>query len=570
MMSSLRLFTWSAITPPMSAKSRMGNEAAKPTTPSQNAELVSLSTSQPCAMFCIQVPTLERKLPVQKSRKSRWRSARASRGSSIRVVSAESVTVPCASPETTPASARGSVGSEEMEEAVASRSPMVSAVAPLFGSASVVKVAWPCASRIMLLHSVSFLVCLKDVPEVIRLLQNICPIRESKLKRAKIAAIKLLVILSALILSSFARPNSEGWQQQSSTPNSGAGSSVQSSPASSPQPNTLPTAQQAPPPQSVPTQIFGFRDFAKQYQIDQKFLAVPSPALAEQHLKILTAQPHVAGSPEDKATADYVLKQFQAAGLETEMVKYSVWMNRPAEISVSVTAPAGVKMNGPTPEHVEGDPLPDNPKVLTAFNGSSPSGDVEAEVVYANYGRPEDFKKLEEMKVDVRGKIVIVRYGDNFRGVKSFVAEEHGAAGVIIYSDPIDDGYFKGDVYPQGPWRPETGVQRGSIQYMFKYPGDPTTPGVASVTSLPESQRVPPAQAADMPKISTTPLSSGDAQPILQNLAGPETPRDWQGALPFTYHVGPGPVKVKIHLKQNYRYWTIWNVIGKIRGTKYP
>ncbi len=329
-------------------------------------------------------------------------------------------------------------------------------------------------------------------------------------------------------------------------------------------------AKPAPAPQGVPTQMFGFRDFGKQYQVDQEFLAVPSPARAEQHLRILTAQPHVAGSPEDKATADYVAKMFTVAGLETETVKYSVWMNRPAEVSVSVTAPPGVKMNGPRPEHVDGDPMADNPKVLMPFNGSSPSGDVEAEVVYANYGRPEDFKKLEELKIDVRGKIVIVRYGDNFRGVKSFVAEEHGAAGVIIYSDPIDDGYFKGDAWPKGPWRPESGVQRGSIQYMFKYPGDPTTPGFASVTSLPESQRVPPEKATDMPKIPTTPLSYADARPILENLSGPETPRDWQGALPFTYHIGPGPVRVKIHLKQDYRYWTIWDVIGKIPGTKYP
>jgi N-acetylated-alpha-linked acidic dipeptidase len=416
------------------------------------------------------------------------------------------------------------------------------------------------------------------------------------LKRAK-----FLVVLSALVLSSFAVTKPVAVRQPPIATSAAAGSAdfysaaPQSSPAQNPAapgagqqgttsaatqagsqqtPQPGATTQSVPaqgvPPQGVSLQIFGFRDFAKQFQIDQEFLKVPSPARAEQHLKILTAQPHVAGSPEDKATADYVLKQFQVAGLETEMVKYSVWMNRPAEISVSVTAPAGVKMNGPTPEHVEGDPLADNPRVLPAFSGSSPSGDVEAEVVYANYGRPEDFKKLEEMKIDVRGKIVIVRYGDNFRGVKSFVAEEHGAAGVIIYSDPMDDGYFKGDVYPQGPWRPETGVQRGSIQYMFKYPGDPTTPGVASVMTLPESQRVPPEKAADMPKIPTTPLSYGDAQPILRHLAGPESPRDWQGALPFTYHVGPGPVRVKMHLKQDYRYWTIWDVIGKIPGTKYP
>ena len=189
-------------------------------------------------------------------------------------------------------------------------------------------------------------------------------------------------------------------------------------------------------PEAAP-QVFGFRDFSKQLQWDKAFLAVPDPERAEKHLKILTASPHVAGSPEDKATADYVAKQFHVAGLETETVVYKVWMNRPEEISVSVTAPAGVKMNGPTREHVSSDPGQDDPRVVMPFNGSSPSGDVEAEVIYANYGRPEDFKKLEEMKVDVRGKLVIVRYGDNFRGVKSFVAEEHGAAAVIIYSDPV-------------------------------------------------------------------------------------------------------------------------------------
>lgn len=318
------------------------------------------------------------------------------------------------------------------------------------------------------------------------------------------------------------------------------------------------------------TQIFGFRDFARQYQWDQQFLLVPSPTRAEEHLRTLTAAPHIAGSPEDKKTADYVAREFREAGLQTEMVEYRVWMNRPAEVKVTVTAPAGVKMNGPTREHVEGDPLADDPRVVMAFNGSSPSGDVEADVVYANYGRPEDFKKLDDLKVDVHGKLVIVRYGENFRGVKTFVAEEHGAAGVLIYSDPADDGYFRGDAYPKGPWRPSTGVQRGSIQYMFKYPGDPTTPGFASVVGLPDSERVAPEKAVDMPKVPTTPISYGDARPILENLTGPESPREWQGALPFTYHVGPGPVKVKLHLKQEYHYFPIWDVIGKIPGVKYP
>lgn len=321
---------------------------------------------------------------------------------------------------------------------------------------------------------------------------------------------------------------------------------------------------------SQSAQVFGFRDFAAQHAWDQKFIAVPDPAKAEEDLRVLTLAPHVAGSPEDKKTADYVAEKFKEAGLDTQIVEYRVWMNRPAEISFTVTALPNVKLTGPSREHVSSDPFQDDPRILPAFNGSSPSGDVEADVVYANYGSPADFKKLEDMKIDVRGKIVIVRYGENFRGVKSFVAEQHGAAAVLIYSDPWDDGYFRGDAYPKGPWRPDTGVQRGSIQYMFEYPGDPTTPGFASLPSLPDSKRVPPAQATDMPKIPTTPISYADATPILANLGGPETPRDWQGALPFTYHVGPGPVRIKLHIKQDYRYWPIWNVIGKIPGSKYP
>ena len=316
--------------------------------------------------------------------------------------------------------------------------------------------------------------------------------------------------------------------------------------------------------------IFGFRDAAAESAIESRFLAVPDPKLAEEHLRILTKAPHMAGTIEDKATADYVAQKFRDAGLDTEIVEYKVWINYPSEISVDLTAPAGIEMHGPTREHVEGDPGDDDPRVVMPFNGMSPSGDVEADVVYANYGTPEDFEKLDKLKVDVRGKIVFVRYGQNFRGVKVFVAQEHGAAGVIIYSDPADDGWRRGDKYPDGPWRPDTAVQRGSTGYMFEFPGDPTTPGIASVPTLPESQRTPPAQSAQMPKIPVTPLSYHDAWPILQNLAGPDSPREWQGALPFTYHVGPGPAKLKMHLKQDYQMRTLWDVIGKVRGIQSP
>jgi N-acetylated-alpha-linked acidic dipeptidase len=316
--------------------------------------------------------------------------------------------------------------------------------------------------------------------------------------------------------------------------------------------------------------LFGFRDASQELKAETQFLAVPDPKLAEEHLRILTQAPHIAGSPEDKATADYVASKFREAGLDTEIVEYRVWFNYPTELSVDATAPAGVTMHGPTREHVDGDPFQDDARVVPPYNGMSPSGDVEAEIVYANYGSPEDFQKLAQMKIDVRGKIVLVRYGQNFRGVKVFVAQEHGAAGVIIFSDPADDGWKRGDKYPQGPWRPDTGAQRGSVGYMFQFPGDPTTPGVASVSNLPDSKRIPVDQSAQLPKIPSTPISYGDAWPLLEHLGGPESPREWQGALPFTYHVGPGPVKVKLHVKQDFQFRTIWDVIGKVRGTGLP
>jgi len=316
--------------------------------------------------------------------------------------------------------------------------------------------------------------------------------------------------------------------------------------------------------------ISGFRDAAAEQEVEKKFLAVPDPKLAEEHLRTLTQAPHIAGSPEDKATAEYVAKKFREAGLDTAIVEYKVWVNYPSEIRVDMTAPSGVEMHGPHPEHVDSDPFQDDPRIATAFNGMAPSGDAEADVVYANYGSPEDFDKLKQMNIDVHGKIVIVRYGENFRGVKAFVAQERGAAGVIIYSDPKDDGYVRGDAYPNGPWRPASAVQRGSIGFMFQFPGDPTTPGTASLPSLPDSKRVSPAESEQLAKIPVTPLSYADAAPILEHLAGPPSPREWQGGLPFTYHVGPGPARVKIHLKQDYQYRTIWDVIGKVPGSSTP
>jgi N-acetylated-alpha-linked acidic dipeptidase len=319
----------------------------------------------------------------------------------------------------------------------------------------------------------------------------------------------------------------------------------------------------------APQAVFGYTDFAAESKLEEKFLAVPDAKEAGEELKELTSAPHLAATPEDHKTAEYVARKFRAAGLETEIVPYRVLLNQPKVVRVEAFDPSGhLLMSGPTREHVDGDPDQDDPRVVMPFNGSSGSGDVTAEVVYANYGRPEDFNELEAQHIDLHGKIVICRYGENFRGVKVFLAEKHGAAGVLIYSDPQDDGYYKGDPWPIGPWRPETGVQRGSVQYLFEYPGDPETPGVASTLDLPDSARSSP--DGDQPHIISIPISYHDAAPILQALKGPGVPAGWQGALPFRYHLGAGGVRVHLVSEQDYQRRVIWDVVGKIEGSEDP
>jgi N-acetylated-alpha-linked acidic dipeptidase len=334
--------------------------------------------------------------------------------------------------------------------------------------------------------------------------------------------------------------------------------------------------------QSPAPQVFGYRDFTQQAKWDKAFMAIPDAKLAGEHLKTLTAAPHWASSPEDYATAVYVADKFKAAGLHTDIVPYKVLLNKPIKIEIEAFDADGKKlMSGPTPEHVDpnkygGDPFQDDPRILPAFNGSSPSGDITAEVVYANYGTLADFQQLAKLGISVKDKIVIVRYGENFRGIKTYIAQQYGAKGVLIYSDPADDGYFRGDMYPKGPWRPESGVQRGSIQFLPIYPGDPTTPGIASTPDLSDSKRIPQDKLQNnQPSIPTNPLSYKDAAPILKALGGAESPREWQGALPFTYHLGAGgnhtnngaKVTVHMHLEQDIALRTIWDVVGTIDGT---
>jgi N-acetylated-alpha-linked acidic dipeptidase len=327
-------------------------------------------------------------------------------------------------------------------------------------------------------------------------------------------------------------------------------------------------AQSSPQPGSL-----GYADFSSEARIEEKFLAVPDPRLAGEELKALTAEPHLAATPEDRKTAEYLASKFRAAGFETEIVPYRVLLNQPKVVRVEAWDENGhLLMSGPTREHVAGDPAADNPRVVMPFNGSSASGDVSGEAVYANYGRQEDFNELAARHIDLHGKIVICRYGLNFRGVKVYLAEQRGAVGVLIYSDPQDDGYAKGDPWPMGPWRPETGVQRGSVQYLFKYPGDPETPGVASTLDLPDSARIahPDGPGGSEPHIVSIPISYHDAAPILQALKGAGVPQSWQGALPFHYHLGPGGASVHLVSQQDYQRRIIWDVIGKIEGSQEP
>ncbi len=333
-------------------------------------------------------------------------------------------------------------------------------------------------------------------------------------------------------------------------------------------PSTRLAAQATPPPASL-----GYSDFNAEARLEEKFMAVPDPKLAGEELKTLTAEPHLAATPEDRKTAEYVAGKFRAAGLQTEIVPYRVLLNQPKVVRVEAWDSSGhLLMSGPTPEHVEGDPAADNPRVVMPFSGSSGSGDVTAEVVYANYGRAEDFNELAARNIDLHGKIVICRYGSNFRGVKVYLAQQRGAVGVLLYSDPQDDGYAKGDPWPLGPWRPETGVQRGSVQFLFKYPGDPETPGIASTLDLPDSARVPNPSGPDgsQPYIISIPLSYHDAAPILQALKGPSVPQSWQGALPFRYHIGPGGERVHLVSLEDYQRRVIWDVIGKVEGSQEP
>ena len=273
----------------------------------------------------------------------------------------------------------------------------------------------------------------------------------------------------------------------------------------------------------------------------------------------------MAGTPAQARTRDYVISQMKSWGLETEVRSYKVWMPHPITTRVWRISPDPIELNlqeGPIPEDTTSVAYPQVP----AFNGYGAAGDVRGEVVYVNYGLIEDYAQLDSMGISVKGKIAVARYGRSYRGIKAREAEKHGAVGLLIYSDPADDGYVRGDVYPAGPMRPSHGIQRGSV---MNPNGDPSTPGYASTEN---AKRIPTSQM-EIPRIPVLPISYGNAAELLRDLSGNSIPQPWQGGLAFRYHVGPGPVQARIAVITDATtnpYKEIWDTFGVIRGSDYP
>lgn len=277
-------------------------------------------------------------------------------------------------------------------------------------------------------------------------------------------------------------------------------------------------------------------------------------------LKEITFEPHHAGSIGGFRSAQYVQQKLKEYGFDSRLVEYEVLLPYPLEINITMLEPQEqeLRIREQTEFH---------PDALLPFNAYSPSGDVSGKLVYANYGFAEDYATLRELGIDVKGKIVLARYGRGYRGLKVRDATEAGAIAVILYSDPIDDGYMAGDIYPEGPMRPWDAVQRGSIRFSEHYPGDPLTPGYPAKKN---AVRISIDEDPDMPRIPCTPISYNDAQHLLRLLKGPVVPRPWQGGLPFTYHTGPGPTKVRMKITMEFKIRTIWNNIALLRGTEEP
>ena len=293
---------------------------------------------------------------------------------------------------------------------------------------------------------------------------------------------------------------------------------------------------------------------------------IPEPARVGSYMKQMSAKPHLAGTPGSKAVADYALGLMKQWGLDAHLEEYEALLPTPKTRLLEMVAPRAFRAKLVEPA-IAADPTSSDTDEAPTYNAYSGSGDVIAPLVYANYGMPGDYEYLARNGVDVKGKIVITRYGGGWRGLKPKLAAEHGALGCLIYSDPNDDGYYRGDAYPRGMWRPADGVQRGSVMDITLYPGDPLSPGWASEKN---AKRLRLSEARTLMNIPVLPISYGDAQPLLQELGGLVAPEDWRGALGITYHIGKGTERVRLKVEMDNSVHSIYDVIATVPGSEFP
>ena len=313
----------------------------------------------------------------------------------------------------------------------------------------------------------------------------------------------------------------------------------------------------------------GFTDAnaAKQLDWEKQFDAQLNAQNQDTWMKFLTSNPHHVGSAKDKANAEYMANLFKQWGFDTQIATYYVLFPTPKTRVLELLGSKPYKAKLEEPALLEDKTSGQKAEQLPTYNAYSADGDVTAELVFVNRGIPADYEELERMGIDVKGKIVIAKYGGSWRGIKPKVAAEHGAIGCIIYSDPEDDGYAAGDTYPEGPFRRKDGVQRGSVMDMPVYPGDPLTPDVGATK---DAKRIDRKDAITIMKIPVVPISYEDAQPLLQSLGGPVAPASWRGALPLTYHVGPSKDRVHLKLEFNWDQKPLYDVIATMKGSDFP
>ena len=308
-------------------------------------------------------------------------------------------------------------------------------------------------------------------------------------------------------------------------------------------------------------------DSKSQLELESEFDKVLNAQNLDKWMKHMSSKPHHVGSPWSKQNAEYIANKFKEWGYDAEIETFEVLVPFPKIRKLKMIAPSQVDLKLFEPELKEDATSGITENVLPGYNAFSADGNVTAELVFVNYGIPKDYEELKRMGIDVRGKIVIAKYGGSWRGIKPKVAYENGAIGCIMYSDPKNDGYVVGDVYPEGPYRMEYGIQRGSVVDMPMYPGDALTPGYGAKKDV---ERLSIEDAPTIMKIPVMPISYADALPLLKALKGPVVPNSWKGGLPITYHIGPGPTKVNLHLEFDWGLRTAYNPIGRLKGSVYP